>query len=128
MIVTVTRDEQLTEHIIIGTPGTVMDWGLKLRAIRLEKIKVFVLDEADVMISMQGHQDQSTRIQKYVTSFHNIVLSRGRVQHALCCLVFSFQCVAYACYDLNERRKKLVGDTEETNHFSWLRTEMLLLM
>ncbi|XP_025083137.1 ATP-dependent RNA helicase DDX19A-like [Pomacea canaliculata] len=70
----VTRDEQLTEHIIIGTPGTVMDWGLKLRAIRLEKIKVFVLDEADVMISMQGHQDQSTRIQKKLSSSCQMLL------------------------------------------------------
>ena len=29
-----------------------------------KKIKMFVLDEADVMIAQQGHQDQSIRIHK----------------------------------------------------------------
>jgi ATP-dependent RNA helicase DDX19/DBP5 len=58
------RGEHISEHIIIGTPGTVMDWALRFKALQLEKIRVFVLDEADVMISMQGHQDQSVRIQK----------------------------------------------------------------
>jgi len=42
----------------------VLDWGLKFRFFDLRKIKVFVLDEADVMIATQGHQDQSIRIQK----------------------------------------------------------------
>jgi len=31
----------------------------------LSKVEVFVLDEADVMIATQGHQDQSIRIHKY---------------------------------------------------------------
>ncbi|KAK7501779.1 hypothetical protein BaRGS_00006865 [Batillaria attramentaria] len=60
----VSRGETLADHIIIGTPGTVMDWAIRFRAIPLKKLRVFVLDEADVMISMQGHQDQSTRIQR----------------------------------------------------------------
>ena len=60
----VSRGEAVSDHIIIGTPGTVMDWSHRYKALRLEALKVFVLDEADVMISMQGHQDQSTRIQK----------------------------------------------------------------
>lgn len=52
------------EHIIIGTPGKVLDWGVKFKAFDLSKIMVFVLDEADVMIHTQGHQDQCIRIQK----------------------------------------------------------------
>ena len=55
----------LSSQIIIGTPGTVLDWSVKLKAIDLRKINVFVLDEADVMIDTQGHQDQSIRIQRY---------------------------------------------------------------
>ena len=51
------------EQIIIGTPGTVLDW-IRKRAFDPKKINVFVLDEADQMISLQGHQDQSIRIQK----------------------------------------------------------------
>lgn len=60
----VSRGEKIKEQIVIGTPGTTLDWGLKWKAIDLSKVQVFVLDEADVMIATQGHQDQSIRIQK----------------------------------------------------------------
>ena len=53
-----------TDHIIIGTAGTVLDWILKKKAFDPNKIKLFVLDEADVMIAQQGQQDQTVRIQK----------------------------------------------------------------
>ena len=52
--------------MIIGTPGTTLDWVLKLRVFDPKKINAFVLDEADVMIDTQGHQDQTIRIYKYV--------------------------------------------------------------
>ncbi|XP_059903679.1 ATP-dependent RNA helicase DDX19A [Gadus macrocephalus] len=58
------RGTTIQEHIVIGTPGTVLDWGLKLKFFDPKKIRVFVLDEADVMIATQGHQDQSIRIQR----------------------------------------------------------------
>ncbi|KAK3749189.1 hypothetical protein QZH41_010381 [Actinostola sp. cb2023] len=58
------RDQPCTDHIIIGTPGTVLDWIRKLRAFDTKMINVFVLDEADIMIAMQGHRDQSIRVQK----------------------------------------------------------------
>lgn len=63
---TVQRGLKLEEQIVIGTPGTMLDWCSKLRFIDPKKIKVFVLDEADVMIATQGHQDQSIRIQRSV--------------------------------------------------------------
>ncbi|PKU29251.1 atp-dependent rna helicase ddx19a [Limosa lapponica baueri] len=58
------RGQKISEQIVIGTPGTVLDWCSKLKFIDPKKIKVFVLDEADVMIATQGHQDQSIRIQR----------------------------------------------------------------
>lgn len=61
----VERGQKISEQIVIGTPGTVLDWCSKLKFIDPKKIKVFVLDEADVMIATQGHQDQSIRIQRY---------------------------------------------------------------
>jgi len=61
------REEKLQEHIIIGTPGKILDWGLKFKAFSLKKITVFVLDEADVMIATQGHQDQCIRIHKQLS-------------------------------------------------------------
>lgn len=60
----VDRTCQLTDHIIIGTPGKMLDWGIKFKVFDLKKITVFVLDEADVMIDTQGHQDQCIRIHK----------------------------------------------------------------
>lgn len=58
------RGVKLQEQIVIGTPGTMLDWCAKFKFIDPKKIKVFVLDEADVMIATQGHQDQSIRIQR----------------------------------------------------------------
>ena len=64
--------------------GTMLDWALRYRVIGgiffvifllklmkifvsdLSKIVVYVLDEADVMMSQQGHQDQSIRLNTYV--------------------------------------------------------------
>jgi len=60
----IARGSKITENIIIGTPGKVLDWSIKFKFFDLKKITVFVLDEADVMIATQGHQDQSIRIHK----------------------------------------------------------------
>lgn len=64
LIISVSRGSKITEHIIIGTPGKVLDWAQKFKFFDLSKISVFVLDEADVMIATQGHQDQCIRIHK----------------------------------------------------------------
>ncbi|XP_077277894.1 DEAD-box helicase Dbp80-like [Temnothorax americanus] len=58
------RGSNITAHIIIGTPGKVIDWGKKFKLFDLSKISVFVLDEADVVMATQGHQDQCIRIHK----------------------------------------------------------------
>lgn len=60
----VPKNTKLTDHIIIGTPGKVLDWGTKYKVFDLSQITVFVLDEADVMIATQGHQDYCIRIHK----------------------------------------------------------------
>ncbi|XP_041801652.1 ATP-dependent RNA helicase DDX19A isoform X2 [Chelmon rostratus] len=61
------RGIKLQEQIVIGTPGTVLDWCIKYKLIDPRKITMFVLDEADVMIATQGHRDQSIRIQRQLT-------------------------------------------------------------
>ncbi|XP_061907913.1 ATP-dependent RNA helicase DDX19A isoform X2 [Entelurus aequoreus] len=58
------RGSKLQEQIVVGTPGTVLDWCTKLKLIEPKKISMFVLDEADVMINRQGHRDQSFRIHR----------------------------------------------------------------
>jgi len=62
------RGTKLTEQIVIGTPGTMLDWAIKFKFFDMKKIKVFVLDEADVMIDTQGHQDQSIRLHRQLAS------------------------------------------------------------
>ncbi|XP_058050377.1 ATP-dependent RNA helicase DDX25 [Ahaetulla prasina] len=60
----VPRGTSIREQIIIGTPGTLLDWCFKLKLFNLKNIKVYVLDEADVMIDKQNFLDQSVRIQR----------------------------------------------------------------
>ena len=60
----VKRGEQVKDHIVVGTPGTVMDL-LKRRALDARHVNVFVLDEADNMLDLQGMGEQSLRVKKY---------------------------------------------------------------
>jgi len=77
----VPRGSKLTEHIIIGTPGKVVDWAIKFRFFDLSKITVFVLDEADVMIATQGHQDQSFRIHKALSRSCQMMFFSATYEH-----------------------------------------------
>ncbi|XP_003747181.1 ATP-dependent RNA helicase DDX25 [Galendromus occidentalis] len=45
----------LREQVVIGTPGKLADWALRREHFDIKKIRVFVLDEADVMMSEKGH-------------------------------------------------------------------------
>ena len=58
---------QITEQIILGTPGTTLDW-IKRKFFDPSLITMFVLDEADVMIATQGHQDQTVGFANTVDS------------------------------------------------------------
>lgn len=58
------RGTKITNPIVIGTPGTVMDWVIKFKFFDPKEIKILVFDEADVMIATQGHKDQSVKIRQ----------------------------------------------------------------
>merc|ERR1719223_2002929 len=51
-------------HVVVGTPGRVYDM-INRRALRLEEVKLFVLDEADEMLS-RGFKDQIYDVFKYM--------------------------------------------------------------
>ncbi|XP_052759690.1 ATP-dependent RNA helicase DDX19A-like [Mya arenaria] len=70
----IARGQRSLDHILIGTPGTVSDWCLKYKSVDPKKLTVFVLDEADVMIATQGHQDQSIRIQRQLSKTCQMLL------------------------------------------------------
>ncbi|NXW59987.1 DDX25 helicase, partial [Eurystomus gularis] len=54
----------LGEQIVIGTPGTMLDWCFKEKVVDLKKITLLVLDEADIMINTQCLSSQSIRVQR----------------------------------------------------------------
>lgn len=62
--VTFSHGEKIQDQVILGTPGKIIDWAFKFKFFDLSRIRVFVLDEADIMIAQQGHHDQSIRIHK----------------------------------------------------------------
>jgi ATP-dependent RNA helicase DDX19/DBP5 len=57
------RGEKVTQHVVVGTPGTIQDL-IKKRQLATQAIKIFVLDEADSMLDQQGLGDSSLRIKK----------------------------------------------------------------
>lgn len=57
------RGQTIDAHLIVGTPGTIVNW-LKRRIIDAKSIKVFVLDEADEMVSAGGHRANSLLAKK----------------------------------------------------------------
>uniref|UniRef100_A0A3P9LZQ2 RNA helicase n=1 Tax=Oryzias latipes TaxID=8090 RepID=A0A3P9LZQ2_ORYLA len=79
----VERGVKLQEQIVIGTPGTLLDWCTKYKVIDLNKISMFVLDEADVMIATQGFRDQSIRIQRALSKDCQMLLFSATFEESL---------------------------------------------
>ncbi|KAG0027587.1 RNA helicase required for poly(A+) mRNA export [Podila clonocystis] len=71
------KDENLppkvNAHVIVGTPGTVSDL-IKRRVIDAKNIRLYVLDEADNMLDMQGLGDQSRNLKRLLPRDCQIVL------------------------------------------------------
>jgi ATP-dependent RNA helicase DDX19/DBP5 len=67
-------NQRWTETVLIGTPGRMVDSTLKYRNADMSKIKVYVLDEADVMIDTQGHKAQSMRMRRALPNDCQILL------------------------------------------------------
>lgn len=57
----VDRDKSIEAHVVVGTPGTVMDL-IKRRRFNVREMKVLTLDEADNMLDQQGMGDQCVRV------------------------------------------------------------------
>ena len=60
----VKHSQVLKDHIVVGTPGTVMDL-MKRRSLDARHVNVFVLDEADNMLDLQGMGEQSMRVKTF---------------------------------------------------------------
>ncbi|KAM4678480.1 ATP-dependent RNA helicase DDX25-like [Discoglossus pictus] len=80
-----TKGSNIEAQIIIGTPGTVMDWCFKLKLINVTNIRVFVLDEADVMIGRQGHSDHSVRVKRAMPESCQMLLFSATFEDSVWC-------------------------------------------
>ncbi|KAF5405047.1 DEAD box ATP-dependent RNA helicase [Paragonimus heterotremus] len=69
-------DRYVTAQIVVGTPGTVMNWVRGTGAVCLDpsKLAVFVLDEADVMMEQEGFLNISKRIKSKLSPSCQILL------------------------------------------------------
>ncbi|OQR99140.1 ATP-dependent RNA helicase DBP5 [Achlya hypogyna] len=101
----VERGQTVTAQIVVGTPGRVESL-IKKKQLNLKDLKIFVLDEADVMIDESGMRDRSLAIKKY--SPHRasaFVILATQIRNASCqILLFS---ATYAD-DVREFAEKLV--------------------
>lgn len=57
----VDRSQMMNAHVIIGTPGTVIEC-IRRRILSVQDIKIFVVDEADNMLDQQNMADQCIRV------------------------------------------------------------------
>ncbi|KAI9140528.1 ATP-dependent RNA helicase dbp5 [Paraphysoderma sedebokerense] len=70
---TLARGQKINSHIIVGTPGTITDL-IRKQMLNAREVKVFVLDEADNMLDLQGLGDQSMRIKSMMPRDCQILL------------------------------------------------------
>jgi ATP-dependent RNA helicase DDX19/DBP5 len=60
---TIERGSKLSAHIVVGTPGKIIEW-LKRKVLLTHQMKVCVFDEADNMVSEDGHRANSLLIKR----------------------------------------------------------------
>eukprot|EP00177_Eucheuma_denticulatum_P008185 GFKZ01014898.1.p1 GENE.GFKZ01014898.1~~GFKZ01014898.1.p1 ORF type:complete len:484 (+),score=80.83 GFKZ01014898.1:166-1617(+) len=64
---------RITEHVVVGTPGKIMEM-IQKRRLETHGIKILVLDEADEMVDTQGMGDQTIRIKKQLPKSVQVLL------------------------------------------------------
>ncbi|KAG5451843.1 ATP-dependent RNA helicase ddx25 [Clonorchis sinensis] len=74
--VSVGADGYVTNQIIVGTPGTVVQWARCTGSVRFDpfQLRVFVLDEADLMMEEEGFLNISQRIKRKLSPSCQILL------------------------------------------------------
>ncbi|CAZ84905.1 unnamed protein product [Tuber melanosporum] len=69
----VKRGEKIDAHIVVGTPSTVLDL-IQRKQLAVELLKVFMLDEVDNMLDLQGLGEQCLRVKRNIPSTTQIAL------------------------------------------------------
>ncbi|KAI9189416.1 RNA helicase required for poly(A+) mRNA export [Blastocladiella emersonii ATCC 22665] len=69
----VARGQRVTDPIVVGTPGTLVDL-IRRKQLDVSAIKVMVLDEADAMLDQQNLGEQSRMLRKFVRNDVQVLL------------------------------------------------------
>ncbi|PXF41679.1 ATP-dependent RNA helicase DBP5 [Gracilariopsis chorda] len=72
----------MSEHIVVGTPGKVMEF-IKKRKFDTSSVKILVVDEADEMVDMQGMGDQTIRIRRNLPKNVQVLLFSATYKDAV---------------------------------------------
>ncbi|CAZ84904.1 unnamed protein product [Tuber melanosporum] len=65
--------QRIDAHIVVGTPGTVLDL-IQRNQLAVEHLKLFMLDEVDNMLELQGLGEQCLRVKRNIPSTTQIAL------------------------------------------------------
>ncbi|KAG0130080.1 P-loop containing nucleoside triphosphate hydrolase protein, partial [Tuber indicum] len=65
--------QKIDAHIVVGTPGTILDL-IHRKQLPVEHLKVFGLDEAEIMLDLQGLGEQCLRVKRNIPSTTQIAL------------------------------------------------------
>lgn len=76
------RRDPINAHVLVGTPGTLLELERR-RLVNLSQVRVFVLDEADVMLDKQGMGLQSMRLRKLCPETCQVLLFSATFNEAV---------------------------------------------
>ncbi|KAG0130083.1 P-loop containing nucleoside triphosphate hydrolase protein, partial [Tuber indicum] len=81
--------QRIDTHIVVGTPGTVLDL-IQRKKLPVEHLKVFVLDDADIMLDLQGLSEQCLRVRRIIPSTTQIALFSATCSDEVCKYMYRF--------------------------------------
>ncbi|CAZ80812.1 unnamed protein product [Tuber melanosporum] len=81
----VRRGQRMDAHIVVGTPGTVLDL-IRCKELAVEHLKILVLDEAGNMLDLQGLGEQCLRVKQNTPPNTQIALISATFPHQQPCM------------------------------------------
>jgi len=99
--------EKITAQVVVGTPGKVLDL-IKSKCLDTTKVKVFVLDEADVLIDTGGLGDQSITVKRFLPKNCQICLFSATFKEEV--RKFAERVVPQPCVNIRLKKKELTLD------------------
>ncbi|CDW53980.1 ATP dependent RNA helicase DDX19A [Trichuris trichiura] len=55
-------NDRISDHVIVGTPGTIIRWSFTQTKVDFSRVKLFIVDEADEMVISGGLRKQTNQI------------------------------------------------------------------